>query len=84
MISLFYSSAIRRSSRLVLPFLSSVRHHPESTMSRSNSSIASILDEVKIDLISENYAVENAAKRKEISRTFVCMLNEVLKYISKC
>ncbi|KAJ3531206.1 hypothetical protein NMY22_g8255 [Coprinellus aureogranulatus] len=46
-------------------------------MRRANSSsptikdVAPILEEIKLDLISENHVEDNAAKRNEISRTFI-------------
>ncbi|KAF8168324.1 pyridoxal phosphate-dependent transferase [Crassisporium funariophilum] len=39
--------------------------------SRKMSKIAAIVEEVKLDIVSKNQAVENATKRKEISRTFI-------------
>ncbi|PPQ67011.1 hypothetical protein CVT24_011305 [Panaeolus cyanescens] len=38
-----------------------------------SSAFANIAKEVSIDLVSVTHAEENAAKRKEISRTFICM-----------
>jgi hypothetical protein len=51
-------------------------------MRRANSNtslkdVAPILEEIKLDLISENHVEENAAKRKEISRTFICESDKV-------
>lgn len=40
---------------------------------RSMSNFAAIADELKFDIVSKTHALENAAKRKEIERTFICM-----------
>jgi threonine aldolase len=40
-------------------------------MATSDSSFASIADQVKLDIISKTQALDNASKRKEISRTFI-------------
>jgi hypothetical protein len=31
-----------------------------------------VIDEVKVDILSKTYVNDNAIKRKEISRTFIC------------
>jgi hypothetical protein len=36
---------------------------------------AKIVDQVKIDILSKTQNVDNAAKMKEISRTFICKLD---------
>ncbi|KAF5337421.1 hypothetical protein D9611_003239 [Ephemerocybe angulata] len=74
-ISLFSSTSIRRCARLPPPSPIPTPR-PVFIMRRANShsslnNIAPILDELKLDLISENHVQENAAKRKEISRTFI-------------
>lgn len=38
------------------------------------ASLAAVIDQVKFDLISKTQAADNAAKRKEIARTFICRL----------
>jgi hypothetical protein len=38
------------------------------------ASLSAVIDQVKFDLISKTQAAENAAKRKEIARTFICRL----------
>ena len=40
----------------------------------TDNQLASVLDELKLDLISQNHVIENASKRKEIARTFICEL----------
>lgn len=39
-----------------------------------SSAFASIANEVAFDIVSATHAEVNAAKRKEISRTFICTL----------
>lgn len=34
--------------------------------------LAEICDQVKVDVLSKNPAQDNAAKRKEIARSFIC------------
>jgi hypothetical protein len=43
------------------------------TMATSDS-FSAIADSLKFDIVSQTHALENAAKRKEISRTFICKL----------
>jgi threonine aldolase len=31
-----------------------------------------IIDEVKVDILSKTHGTDNATKRKEIARTFIC------------
>ena len=38
----------------------------------STATIASIIDEVKLDVFSKTQTTDNANKRKEVSRTFIC------------
>ena len=38
----------------------------------STATIAAIIDQVKLDVLSKTQATDNANKRKEISRTFIC------------
>lgn len=38
----------------------------------ATAAFSSIADTVKFDILSETHALENAKKRKEISRTFIC------------
>lgn len=38
----------------------------------STATIASIIDQVKFDVLSKTQATDNANKKKEISRTFIC------------
>ena len=40
----------------------------------STSTFSSIAEQVKLDLLSKTHALDNAAKRKEIARNFVCEL----------
>lgn len=42
------------------------------TRTMSTATIAAIIDQVKIDILSKTQTVDNALKRKEISRTFIC------------
>jgi hypothetical protein len=45
----------------------------------TDNQLASVLDELKLDLISQNHVIENASKRKEIARTFICeSLNQAI------
>lgn len=32
-----------------------------------------IIDQVKVDILSKTQALDNASKKKEIARTFICM-----------
>lgn len=43
-----------------------------SSSSGTSTPTAAIYDEIKLDLLSINHVEENAAKRKEIARTFIC------------
>ena len=38
----------------------------------ATGNFASIADQVKLDILPKDYATVNAAKRKEIARTFIC------------
>lgn len=38
----------------------------------STATIASIIDQVKLDVLSKTQTTDNANKKKEISRTFIC------------
>ncbi len=38
----------------------------------TSTAFSSIADTVKFDILSETHALENAKKRKEIARTFIC------------
>ncbi|PPQ76180.1 hypothetical protein CVT26_009357 [Gymnopilus dilepis] len=44
------------------------------------TSFTSIADQIKLDLISKTHALENANKRKEISRTFILPTEEMYAY----
>ena len=47
----------------------------------SSATIASIIDQVKLDVFSKTQTTDNAVKRKQISRTFICepeFLNHLL------
>ena len=38
------------------------------------ANLSAVIDQVKFDLVSKTHAADNAAKRKEIARTFICRL----------
>jgi hypothetical protein len=38
----------------------------------ATGNFASIADQVKLDILPKDYAAVNAAKRTEITRTFIC------------
>jgi hypothetical protein len=39
---------------------------------RKMTSFATIAQQIKLDILSKTHVEDNAAKRKEISRTFIC------------
>jgi len=62
--------AINNKNRLRLLYFS-----PQSDYGRllmSTAPIASIIDQVKLDIFSKTQTTDNANKRKEVSRTFIC------------
>ncbi|KDR84770.1 hypothetical protein GALMADRAFT_233107 [Galerina marginata CBS 339.88] len=61
------------SFRFALSFRSVISHRVFTTSSRTvmSTSFSSIADQIKLDIISKTHALDNASKRKEISRTFI-------------
>lgn len=59
---LLYSSVNLRKSRVTA--LLSSRHH--------KMAFATIANDIKLDILSKTHVEDNVAKRKEISRTFIC------------
>lgn len=49
------------------------------TMSSESSDI--IAEQVKVDILSKNHALDNDAKVNEISRTFICKISIIPKII---
>ncbi|RDB29659.1 putative low-specificity L-threonine aldolase [Hypsizygus marmoreus] len=47
-----------------------------------SSNIKAIADQVKFDILSQNHVLENAAKAKEIARTFILPTQEMYAYAS--
>ena len=47
----------------------------------STATIASIIDQVKLDVLSKTQATDNANKRKEVSRTFISKPESLTIYL---
>jgi hypothetical protein len=64
--------AINNKNRLRLLYFSPQSDYGRLLHVMSTATIASIIDQVKLDIFSKTQTTDNANKRKEVSRTFIC------------